>query len=151
MTLGFAFGRTAEVHIEIGPEALTLQALKAARTAVEEHTEFVRESVATRRTYGHGASTKILAENALRGALQLFEDTQMTTTCSFRNAQTEEQHKDDDNDGVDDDVEESFEHTGPVDAAAQSMTREVKLIECALAPRDSLCQDVGHQVPTRAW
>ena len=42
VSLGASLGATVEVHIEIGPEALTLQALKAARTAVEEHTEFVR-------------------------------------------------------------------------------------------------------------
>jgi hypothetical protein len=65
---------------------------------------------------------------------------------AFANAQTEEQHKDDDGDGVDDDVELSFEHTGPVDAAAQSMTREVKLID-ALARAIACVKTSGIKYP----
>ena len=65
---------------------------------------------------------------------------------AFANAQTEEQHKDDDGDGVDDDVERSLEHAGPVDAAAQSMTREVKLID-ALARAIACVKTSGIKYP----
>ena len=73
VSLGASLGATVEVHIEIGPEALTLQALKAARTAVEEHTEFVRRVGRDEENVDDcAARAKILrAENALRGPLVL--------------------------------------------------------------------------------
>ncbi len=93
------------------------------------------------------ARAKILrAENALRGALSCLRTSNDNDLEAFANAQTEEQHKDDDNDGVDDDVEQSFEHTGPVDAAAQSMTREVKLID-ALARAIACVKTSGIKYP----
>ena len=145
---GASLGATVEVHIEIGPEALTLQALKAARTAVEEHTEFVRRVGRNEENVDDcAARAKILrAENALRGALSCLRTSNDNDLEAFANAQTEEQHKDDDNDGVDDDVEQSFEHTGPVDAAAQSMTREVKLID-ALARAIACVKASGIKYP----
>ena len=148
VTLGASLGATVEVHIEIGPEALTLQALKAARTAVEEHTEFVRRVGRNEENVDDcAARAKILrAENALRGALSCLRTSNDNDLEAFANAQTEEQHKDDDNDGVDDDVELSFEHTGPVDAAAQSMTREVKLID-ALARAIACVKTSGIKYP----
>ena len=136
------------MHIEIGPEALTLQALKAARTAVEEHTEFVRRVGRDEENVDDcAARAKILrAENALRGALSCLRTSNDNDLEAFANAQTEEQHKDDDGDGVDDDVERSFEHAGPVDAAAQSMTREVKLID-ALARAIACVKTSGIKYP----
>jgi hypothetical protein len=146
--LGASLGATVEVHIEIGPEALTLQALKAARTAVEEHTEFVRRVGRNEENVDDcAARAKILrAENALRGALSCLRTSNDNDLEAFANAQTEEQHKDDDGDGVDDDVELSFEQTGPVDAAAQSMTREVKLID-ALARAIACVKTSGIKYP----
>lgn len=148
ISLGASLGATVEVHIELGSEALTLQALKAARTAVEEHADFIRRvGAGSEDVTGCAARARILrAENALRSALGCLGTSGDDDLEAYAKAAVEDDN-DNDNDGVDDDAEAALSsNKGPVDAAAQSMTREVKLID-ALARAIACVKTSGIKYP----
>lgn len=148
ISLGASLGATVEVHIELGSQALTLQALKAARTAVEEHADFIRRvGAGSEDVTGCAARARILrAENALRGALGCYRTSGDDDLEAYAKAAVEGDN-DGDNDGVDDAAEAALSsNKGPVDAAAQSMTREVKLID-ALARAIACVKTAGIEYP----